>query len=73
MIGSQLLREGDLMVVRFDGKVFPIWVRRVSEGEVAFCNAELQEKLKPVHTGPKELPDRREDELKATTLFLRAQ
>src|SRR5947209_311850 len=41
LIGSQLLREGDLMVVRFDGKVFPIWVRRVSEGEVAFCNAEL--------------------------------
>jgi hypothetical protein len=72
LIGSQLVREGDLMIVQLEGKSFPVWVRRVGDGEVEFCDAELrQNKLRTIHTGPKELPDGKEDELTAGTLFLR--
>jgi hypothetical protein len=72
LIGSQLVREGDLMVVQLEGKPFPVWVRRVGDGEVEFCDAGLQQnKVKRINTGPKELPDGKEDELTAGTLFLR--
>lgn len=74
LIGPQLVREGDLMIVQLEGKSFPVWVRRVGDGEVEFCDAELrQNKLRTIHTGPKELPDGKEDELTAETLFLRAK
>lgn len=72
LIGSQLLREGDLMIVDLGGKFFPVWVQRVGDGEVAFCDAELHPpKVKKIHMVPKELPDGQEDELTAGTLFLR--
>jgi len=72
LIGSRSVREGDLMIVEFKGKSFPVWVRRVSDGEVEFCDAELQQStVKPVRIGPKELPDGKEDELTPGTLFLR--
>jgi hypothetical protein len=68
------VREGDLMVVQLDGQSFPVWVRRVGDGEVEFCDAELrQNKLRTICTGPKDLPDGKEDELTAGTLFLRAK
>lgn len=74
LIGSQLVREGDLMIVQLDGKPFPVWVRHVGDGEVEFCDAELrQNKLRTIRTGPKDLPDGKEDELTAGTLFLRAK
>jgi hypothetical protein len=72
LIGSQLVREGDLMIVQLEGKSFPVWVRRIGDGEVEFCDAGLQQnKVKRINTGPKELPDGKEDELTAGTLFLR--
>jgi hypothetical protein len=72
LIGSQLVREGDLMIVELGGKFFPVWVRRVGDGEVDFCDAELHPpKVKKIHMVPKELPDSKEDELTAWTLFLR--
>lgn len=74
LIGSRVVREGDLMIVQLDGKAFPVWVRRVGDGEVEFCDAELrQNKLRTIHMGPKELPDGKEDELTAGTLFLRVK
>ncbi|MBW0000341.1 MAG: hypothetical protein JO015_14670 [Verrucomicrobia bacterium] len=72
LLGSQLIREGDLLIVQLEGKFFPVWVRRVGEGEVEFCDAELQKStVKTIHTVPKELPDAKEDELTSGTLFLR--
>jgi hypothetical protein len=72
LIGPQLVREGDLMIIQLGGKQFPVWIRRVGEGEVEFCDAELrQSRVKTIHVVPKELPDGEEDELTAGTLFLR--
>jgi hypothetical protein len=60
--------------VQLEGKPFPVWVRRVGDGEVEFCDAGLQQnKVKRINTGPKELPDGKEDELTAGTLFLRPE
>jgi hypothetical protein len=74
LIGPQLVREGDLMIVQLEGKSFPVWVRRVGDGEVEFCDAELrQNKLRTIRTVPKDLPESTEDELTAGTLFLRAK
>lgn len=72
LIGSQLVREGDLLIVQLGDKQFPVWVRRVGDGEVEFWDAGLQQnQVKAIHMAPKELPDSKEDELTAGTLFLR--
>jgi hypothetical protein len=57
LIGSRLIREGDLMVLESGSSQFLVWVQDVGVRGVLFCDIDLQKHLlKPFGSGPKELP-----------------
>ena len=58
LIGSRSIREGDLLVLESEGRQFVVWLQTVGVRGVLFCDTDLQKHiLKPVGSGPKELPE----------------
>ncbi len=58
LIGSRSIREGDLLVLESEGRQFVVWLQTVGVRGVLFCDIDLQKHiLKPVGSGPKELPE----------------
>jgi len=58
LIGSRSIREGDLLVLESEGRQFVVWLQTVGVRGVLFCDTDLQKHiLKPLGSGPKELPE----------------
>jgi hypothetical protein len=58
LIGSRSIREGDLLVLESEGRQFVVWLQTVGVRGVLFCDIDLQKHiLKPLGSGPKELPE----------------
>jgi hypothetical protein len=59
LIGSQRVREGDLLVLELSGRQFVVWVQSVDRRGVQFCDVNLQQHtLKLFRFGPTDLPER---------------
>ena len=57
LIGSRSIREGDLLVLESGGHQFVAWVQGVGLHGVLFCDIKMEKHiLKPVGSGPKDLP-----------------
>jgi hypothetical protein len=57
LVGSRLIREGDLLVLESGGRQFAVWVQDIGVRGVLFCDIDLQKHLlKPFGSGPRELP-----------------